>query len=359
MTTIQDQEIAPQRSLARRGGRWLSGVILALILLVCAALVAVLFFEQFTLRPLAEYVVKQATGRALSIEGELDLRAGRIISVRAAGIRLANATWGSSDDMLSVDEAEISLDLLRLFDTVPAIDKLVVSGAKLLFEENQQGRSNWALGSADDRATSTTTGGRGAIPAILNGQLSNIEITVKNPALEQPLEIRLESIKQSEEQNELHVSIAGEINSWPLKLQSHIGPVTQLFDAGEVDFALTADVEAVTMEASGHLDSLLETQQASVKVSLQSTESSQILAALGLPKLFTGATSLKASLIPSGNHHILEITNSTAALNFDARARLEALNSIEAVSVTLSANGPDLAAVANSGGARRHALATL
>jgi uncharacterized protein involved in outer membrane biogenesis len=350
MSTIQDHEIAPRRSLARRGGRWLSGVILALILLVCAALVAILFFEQLTLRPLAEYVVKQATGRTLLIEGELDLRAGRIISVHAAGIRLANATWGSSEDMLSVDEAQLSLDLLRLFDTVPSIDKLVVSGAKILVEENQQGHSNWALGSAEDRATSTTRGSRGAIPSILNGQLSDIEITVKNPALEQPLEIRLDSVEQSEEQNELYATIAGEINGWPLKLQGHIGPVTQLLDAGEVDFALTAAFEAVTMEASGHLDSLLETRQASAKVSLQSTESSQILTALGVPKLFTGATTLKASLVPSGDHHTLEIASSTAALNFDAKARLDALNSIDAMSVTVSANGPDLAAVAGPSG---------
>ena len=275
MTTSQDQETALRRSLADRVGWWLSRVIFALILLVSGALVAALFFEKFSLQPLAEHVVELITGRVLSIDGELDVRAGRIISIRAAGIRLANAPWGSGEDMLSIDEAEISLDLLRLFDTVPSIDQLVVNGAKLLFEESPQGRSNWAMGSADDQATPTTEGSGGLVPSILQLRLSDIDITVNNPALAQPLEIRLDSVKQSEQQNKLHATIAGAINSRPLKLQGHIGPLAQLRDAGEVDFALTTDFAAVTVEASGHLDSLLETRQARVNVSLQSTKSSQ------------------------------------------------------------------------------------
>jgi hypothetical protein len=47
--------------------------------------------------------VTQITGRVFLIDGNLDARAGRNVTVRADRIRLANADWGSSDDMLTIE----------------------------------------------------------------------------------------------------------------------------------------------------------------------------------------------------------------------------------------------------------------
>jgi uncharacterized protein involved in outer membrane biogenesis len=139
--------MAASRSRASRIGRWLSRLILALLLIVCTTLVAIFSFEQYSLRPLAERLVERATGRTLSIDGDLDARIGRIVSIRAGSIGLANADWGSDENLLSIDEAEVSIDLLELLGGVAAIDKIVVNGAKLLFEEDEQGRSNWTMSS--------------------------------------------------------------------------------------------------------------------------------------------------------------------------------------------------------------------
>ena len=143
-----------RRSRASRVYRWLSRLILALLLIVCTALVAVFSFEQYSLRPLAVHLVEKATGRTFSIDGELDARVGRIVSIRAGGIRLGNADWGSRDDLLSIDEAEVSIDLSKLLDGLVAVEDVVVNRAKLIFEEDEQGRSNWAMGSGEVRGAS-------------------------------------------------------------------------------------------------------------------------------------------------------------------------------------------------------------
>ena len=49
------------------------------------------FEARLYLRPLAERVVTQITGRVFLIDGNLDGRAGRNVPVRADRIRLANA----------------------------------------------------------------------------------------------------------------------------------------------------------------------------------------------------------------------------------------------------------------------------
>jgi len=343
--------VATRRSRASRIGSWLSRLILALLLIVCTVLVAVFSFEQYSLRPLAELLVERATGRAFSIDGDLDARAGRIVSLRAGGIRLGNADWGSDDDLLSIDEAEISINLFNLLDGVVAIDEVVVTGAKLLFEEDEQGRSNWAMGS-DDAPSAPSSEGQGtmALP-IVHSQLTDIDITVISAALPRPLEIRLDSVGHSVDQgNEMRTTVVGAIDSRPLNLQASIGPLTQLLDAGAVDFDIKADFEAIALEINGHLDKLLAPRQASVHVSMASAEISQIFTTFGLPEVISGAAELKASMLPSGDHHTLELAVSSDNLKLDAEARLRALNTIDGTSLTVTAKGPDLAAIAKLAG---------
>ena len=55
------------------------------------------------LRPLAERSVTQITGRVFLIDGNLDARAWRNVTVRADRIQLTKADWGSSDDMLTIE----------------------------------------------------------------------------------------------------------------------------------------------------------------------------------------------------------------------------------------------------------------
>jgi len=329
---------ATRRARTRPIGRWLSRLILALLLIVCITLVAVFSFEQYSLRPLAELVVERATGRAFSLDGELDARAGRIVSIRAGGIRLGNADWGSSDDLLSIDEAEVSIDLLDLLGGVVAIDEVVVTGAKLLFEEDERGRSNWAMGSDDAPSASSSEGQGTMVLPIVHSQLTDIDITVISAALPRPLEIRLDSVGHSLDQgNEIRAAVVGAVDNRPFNLQASIGPLTQLLEAGAVDFDIKADF-------------VLAPQQASVQVSVVSEEISQIFTTLGLPEVISGATELKVSMRPSGDHHTLELTASNDILKLDAQARFQALNTLDGTSFTVTAEGRDLAAVAKLAG---------
>ena len=368
MTSSRDRGAASGRSLPGRIGYWLSRLILTLTLIGGATLVALFSFEQSTLRPLAEFLVERATGRAFSIDGELDARAGRIISLRAGRISLANADWGSSDNFLSIDEAEVSVDLLQVLEGVLAIDDVVVSGVKLLIEQDEQGRSNWVMGTADVQSTpdsenasvkdsdddQSEPGVEGpstmALP-IIQSQLSDIDITVKTAALPRPLKIHFDSVKHSAAQgNELRATAVGAVEDRPLNLQARIGPITQLLGAGAVDFDIKADYESISLDVNGHLDQLLAPQQATLQISLVSPEISQIFATFGLPAIVSGATELKASLLPSGDYHELDLAASVDSLKFDAQARLRALNSIDGASITMSAEGPDLAAAARLAG---------
>jgi uncharacterized protein involved in outer membrane biogenesis len=348
----------PRRSFAGRIARWVFALILALVFIVGATLVAVFSFEQSTLGPLVETLVTRITGRALSIEGQLDARAGRIVSVRAGRIRLANADWGSSDDMLLIDGVEISVDLSSLLNGTPTIDNLVVTGGKILFEQDAQGRSNWTMGSHDDSAppsddpTPPSDAGAGALPLLIaRSELSNIDIQVQSPALTRSLDIRLDSLEHSADQgNDLSVAVIGAVDNRPVNLQARIGPLTQLLAYGEVDFELKTDFDAFSIDAHGHLDNLLAPQQSTVQIAVVSPDAAQISSMFALPEIVTGPVELVASLLPSSDFHTLDVAGSIGDLDLDAQARLQALDTFDGSAIKLTVEGPDLAVAAKLAG---------
>ena len=351
MAASRRPRTAPTHSPVHRIVSWLSWLMLALVIAISAASVAAFSFEHYTLRPLTEFLVQRATGRALSIEGGLEARAGSVISIRAGRIRLANADWGSRGDMLNIDEMEIFFDPMRWLRGGAAIDDLAIRGAQLLLEQNKQGQSNWAMADSEGES-SNDAGGQGvtAIP-IIRSRLSDIDITVKSADLAQPLEFHLESAEHSADRgNELIGAVAGTIHNRPIILQARISPVDQLHEAGAVDFDIKIAYEAATLVVDGHLDKLFRPLQANVNVSLVSPEISRLFATIGLPQVVSGAAELKASMLPVDDYHRVDIAIFSDFLSLDASSRLRSLDSMDGASVAVTANGQDLSTAAQLAG---------
>ncbi len=352
MAAEQQLRTASVRSPARRIAGWLLRLLLVLVILVSAALVAVFAFERSTLQPLTEWLVERSTGRSLSIDGGLEVRAGRVIVVRAERIRLANADWGSSDDMLNVALARVEIDLARLLRGTALIDEVEISGAGLLFEENEQGLSNWVLATGKQQPPEqgepeqATTPGLTALP-VASSRLSDIAITIKSAALGQPLEIRLQSAGHGADADaNLVANMTGTVQDRSLELQARIGPLAQLLAAGAVDFDGRVELEGGELGIEGQVDDLSQPQQVSLEASMLSADISRLFSTLGLEPIIAGAADVKASLQPADGQHRLDLAATVGSLTLDARARLESLTDIDGASIEASAGGPDLAAVA-------------
>jgi uncharacterized protein involved in outer membrane biogenesis len=341
----------PRRSLAGHILRWVFALILTLVLLAGATLVAIFSLEQSTLQPLVEEVVTRITGREFSIEGNLDFIAGRIVTVRVDRIRLANANWGSSDDMLLFEGVEVSVDLLPLLGGTLAIDNMVISNGSLLSERDEQGRSNWAMGESDD-LSSTNNADPGELPLLIaRAELSDIDITVKNPGLTRSLDIHLESVVHNAKGgDELSVIVIAAVDDRPVNLQARVGPLKQLLGKGEVDFDINGDFDAFQISANGGLDNLFEPRQSTLHIVFGSADVMQISSMFALPESVSGAVELDVKMVPDGDHHNLDIEGSIGALNLDAHARLQALDSIDGSAIKLIAQGPDLASIAKLAG---------
>ena len=93
--------------------------------------------------------VSKATGRQLSINGDLDVDFGWISRVRASQIQFENAKWSKHPQMVELGLFDVQIDLWQLLSkfrvVLPAV---TISQPKVILEKNADGSANWEFRAA-------------------------------------------------------------------------------------------------------------------------------------------------------------------------------------------------------------------
>lgn len=136
--------------------RLLLRFILVLFVLVVVAVAALLLMPGDKIAQFAEEQFEDATGRAITIGGDVRTSIYPILGVRTGAISIANAAWSDAGPMLQADGMSIGVDLMALLNGDVKIKKVEVIAPKILLEVTKDGRANW------DMATSAGAGSGGA-----------------------------------------------------------------------------------------------------------------------------------------------------------------------------------------------------
>ena len=96
--------------------------------------------------------VSKATGRQLSINGDLKLDLGWISRVTANQIQFANAEWSKHAQMAEIGNFEVQIDLWQLLTKFRLVlPALTISQPKIVLEKNGAGLANWEFVRCSDR----------------------------------------------------------------------------------------------------------------------------------------------------------------------------------------------------------------
>lgn len=91
----------------------IAGVVIVVLLGAAAVILSTLDFNEYKQQIADE--AKKATGRDLAIEGDLRLNIFTLNpGLAVAGVRFANAPWGSKPDMATIKRFEVKVSLLPL-----------------------------------------------------------------------------------------------------------------------------------------------------------------------------------------------------------------------------------------------------
>jgi AsmA protein len=126
-------------------------IVLVLVVVLIGGLVLAPFLIPVdTLKQQLQAQVERATGRALRIEGPVDLQILPTLAVEAEDVRFANAEGAANPDMATLKALQAELRLWPLLSGSIEVDRFVLIQPVVHLEVDQEGRPNWSFAEATE-----------------------------------------------------------------------------------------------------------------------------------------------------------------------------------------------------------------
>lgn len=244
------------RWLTRLGATLLTGVILlgGMILLMPKDGAARIVAERFS----------AATGRAISISGDMSVRLWPMIGLRSGPVEVANADWGEAPWLLRAESMDIGIDLSELLGGRIRVTGFVLRAPELVVERAGDGRLNWAFGPAP-AAEAPVESAASPLPfvlaraAIRDGRLrildhgaetetviDNIRLDSAIPALDGPV-----TLAGSARLNGQDIALEGRIDALAALIQGESTALGLDLLAGDAKLAFSGAADLAPLSAEG------------------------------------------------------------------------------------------------------------
>ena len=117
--------------------KWIAGAVALLICVIIAAVFIILSRYDFNhLKPQISRIAKEATGRELTLGGDIDLKISLTPKLLVENVSFQNASWGSRPEMVKVRRVEVQVAILPLIGKKIEIKRLVLVEPDILILEN-------------------------------------------------------------------------------------------------------------------------------------------------------------------------------------------------------------------------------
>jgi uncharacterized protein involved in outer membrane biogenesis len=118
-------------------------VALVLFVVLVVTFIAILSTYDFNeFKPVVVRTVKEATGRDLTLGGDIDLKIGLAPSLVIDDVRFQNSRWGSRPELAKVKHLEVQVALFPLIGGNIEIRRFILVEPDILVETDKSGRSN-------------------------------------------------------------------------------------------------------------------------------------------------------------------------------------------------------------------------
>ena len=159
--------------------------IIFIIILVIAGLIALPFIvDPNDYKQEISSQVEKATGRTLTLDGDIKLSVFPWIALELGPLSLSNAAGFKADSFAKVQTTEIRIKLMPLLKKQLEMDTIILDGLALNLEKNKTGKTNWDdLVAKNDSSADTTKKPDAAsndAPALATISIAGIKLTNAN-----------------------------------------------------------------------------------------------------------------------------------------------------------------------------------
>lgn len=130
--------------------------------------------------------VEKATGRTLTLDGDIELSVFPWIALELGPLSLSNATGFKADNFAKVQAAEIRIKLMPLLNKQLEMDTVILDGLVLNLEKNKAGKTNWddlageTKAKDDKKASKSKDKTDAGAPALAAISIAGVQLTNAN-----------------------------------------------------------------------------------------------------------------------------------------------------------------------------------
>ena len=223
------------RSLPRRHPWWTA----ALLLLAGLVILLLLWDWNWLKRPIEQRVTAQ-TGRSFHIDGNLDVDVGRILTIRADGLRFGNAPWAREPEMASVRRLEFDLRLWPLLRGDIIIPRIALDVPTLHLQRNDKLPGNWVFGE-----------GSGKSPEFRNVRIESGTLTFFEPTRKTDIKLSVDSAQRRTGAAEPQIVVEGGGN-WKANRFTLAGTAESPLELRDAERPYRIDVRATAGPTRAH-----------------------------------------------------------------------------------------------------------
>ena len=296
--------------------RWIFRLLGALLVLVILAVGALFLLPADRIANLAARQFEAATGRALTIDGDVTPTFWPVLGARVERVTLANVAGSDAGPMLVADSVDLGVDLSQLIQGNLVVRRFEARQPQIVLERDANGVGNWNFaGIGDQNAPTGEAGTRSALPPIVldRAQIEGASLRYIDRQAGTDVTVQGVSIDLSmpESGGAATLRIAIDRNGQEAEVNARLGSVSDLL-AGEV-VAVSASISAEGAQGSFEGRAGLEPVAAEGRLSIDISRlgpALQLAGAGGAEPIPEAARPLtlggQLTLAPTGSLHLRE-----------------------------------------------------
>lgn len=288
--------------IAKTGG-WITAVLVGLFLIAFLVLKAITD-EQY--KEWLESAVHSTLQRDFSIESfSIDL--GTSVIVNAGGIRLANAPWSATEDMLTAKHLEAEFSLKSLFKGIAEI-RLVASDVDALVESSAAGEINWNMVSSDgakDEVKPDVPFRLPLHPLIREIRFDNVAVNIAPAEDQAKRTVVLKSLNIKTPEAITSLEVSAEIDGTPINLTGELGNLESVLMQSGNPITLGGQIDESLISVAGTWGPMYPKANMDIKLEGNSPSVSRLAELAGVSLAELGALKLEIDLTASDGQFAL------------------------------------------------------
>ncbi len=330
--------------------KWIAfvGVVLIVVLAATSYLI-ISNYDYNKLKPRIARMVAEATGRELTMGGEVGLDFGFSPALEVTDVALANAPWASEPQMITVRRIEARVRLLPLLLGDIELRYLKLADVDVWLATDAAGKGNWEFT-------------RPAGSPIRDGTLNRLHIAVKDVRVEnlnliyhdektaQTARLNLAGLEigRQADPDFLALKLQADYNGQPVELSGRIGRLQLIVSGERFPLELAGRFSSAGVNIEGSISKVRALSGIDLNLRVSGKNLEEIGRGIGKKLPQTEAFDLSGHLKGSGQSPVLENISgnlSAGGTSLAVSGRVDNLRAISDLNLQLKASGKDLAQV--------------